>query len=139
MSEDTPTKKRVGRPRKSELKPKRGRGRPKGDAAIINEYKRRMIASPKSRKVLDKIFETALDDEHKHQAVCLKLCAERLLPVKAFEQDVTRSAGTTSINITIGEVTVEGDEPLTHDSRADLQVEAVDAEFTEVEECDTSN
>ncbi len=44
-----------GRPRKSEIaavKPgNKGQvGRPKGDAAIINEYKARMLASPKSKK-----------------------------------------------------------------------------------------
>ena len=43
-------------------------GRPKGDAGIINEYKARMLASPKSRKVLDSIFNAAMDDEHKNQA-----------------------------------------------------------------------
>jgi hypothetical protein len=46
-----------GRPRKSEVaavKPgNKGKvGRPKGDAAIINEYKARMLASPKSKKSL---------------------------------------------------------------------------------------
>ena len=50
-----------GRPRKSEVaavKPgnKGVVGRPKGDAAIINEYKARMLASPKSRKVLETIL-----------------------------------------------------------------------------------
>jgi len=34
-------------------------GRPKGDAAVINEYKTRMLASPKSRKVLDSIMDAA--------------------------------------------------------------------------------
>ena len=57
-----------GRPRKSEVaavKPgnKGVVGRPKGDAAIINEYKARMLASPKSRKVLETIFDAALDDD----------------------------------------------------------------------------
>ena len=47
-----------GRPPKSEVaavKPgNKGKvGRPKGDAAIINDYKARMLASPKSRKVMD--------------------------------------------------------------------------------------
>ena len=48
--------KKLGRPRKDEIRSKkrnhRGQlGRPKGDAAIINEYKARMLASPKSHKV----------------------------------------------------------------------------------------
>ena len=62
-----------GRPKKGEVVAKkegnRGvRGRPPGDAAIINEYKARMLASPKSGKVMDAIFNAALDDEHKNQA-----------------------------------------------------------------------
>ena len=49
-------KRKRGRPKKSEIKAKkqgnRGPvGRPKGDAAIINEYKARMLASPKSKLV----------------------------------------------------------------------------------------
>ena len=59
------TKKRRGRPPKSEVvSRKRGtvgtRGRPKGDAAIINEYKSRMLTSPKSARVLESIFDAAL-------------------------------------------------------------------------------
>ena len=55
-----------GRPKQKEIKAKtagsRGKvGRPKGDATIINEYKARMLASPKSVKVLETIFEAALD------------------------------------------------------------------------------
>ena len=67
-----------GRPKKKEISAKskggRGvRGRPKGDAAIINEYKARMLASPKSAKVLETIFEAALDHDHKNQAAAWKL------------------------------------------------------------------
>ena len=52
MSEETPKKRGRGRPRKGEIVEKtagtRGKvGRPKGDASIINEYKARMLASPK--------------------------------------------------------------------------------------------
>ena len=61
-------KRKIGRPPKNELSSNLKRnvvGRPKGDAAIINEYKSRMLSSPKSRKVLDAIFDAALDNEHK--------------------------------------------------------------------------
>ena len=68
MSEETPKKRGRGRPRKGEIIQKtagtRGKvGRPKGDASIINEYKARMLASPKSAKVLETIFDAALDKE----------------------------------------------------------------------------
>tara|TARA_R110000744_G_scaffold293612_1_gene403925 strand:+ start:765 stop:1166 length:402 start_codon:yes stop_codon:yes gene_type:complete len=114
--------KRVGRPKKqavsSKTKGKRNAlGRPKGDAATINEYKARMLASPKSRKVLDSILNAALDDEHKNQAAAWKLCMDRLLPVSYFEKDKAGGGGN-SINISItgvgGETTVisGGEEPI---------------------------
>ena len=98
-----------GRPRKSEVaavKPgnKGGVGRPKGDAAIINEYKARMLASPKSRKVLETIFDAALDHDHKNQAAAWKLVMDRILPVGAFEKDVVKDAGRNTIQINISGV-----------------------------------
>lgn len=95
-----------GRPRKSEVaavKPgNKGQvGRPKGDAAIINEYKARMLASPKSRKVLETIFDAALDNDHKNQAAAWKLVMDRILPVGAFEKDVVKDTGRNAIQINI--------------------------------------
>jgi hypothetical protein len=113
-SKGSQTAKRVGRPKKkavaSKSKGKRNAvGRPKGDAAVINEYKARMLASPKSRKVLDAILNAALDDEHKNQAAAWKLCMDRLLPVSYFEKDKA-TGGKSAINISItgvgGETTV---------------------------------
>ena len=116
---DVPTqpKKRRGRPPKqavaSKKKGSRGAvGRPKGDAAIINEYKARMLNSPKSRKVLDKIFDAALDDEHKHQAAAWKLVMDRVLPTAAFEKDIVKGSGKNAIQINItgvsGDTTIIG-------------------------------
>ena len=93
---------RKGRPPKSALKKPKGIiGRPKGDAAIINEYKSRMLASPKSTKVLEAIFNAALDDEHKHQASAWKLIMDRVAPTAAFEQEVVKGGGKSSIQINI--------------------------------------
>jgi|TARA_R110000803_G_C11875725_1_gene309067 hypothetical protein len=106
--------KRVGRPKKADVVSKtvgkrQAVGRPKGDAATINEYKARMLASPKSRKVLDSILNAALDDDHKNQAAAWKLCMDRLLPVSYFEKDKL-NGGSNAINISItgvgGETTV---------------------------------
>jgi hypothetical protein len=98
--------KRRGRPPKSKVvSRKRGstgsRGRPKGDAAIINEYKSRMLTSPKSRKVLESIFDAALNDDHKHQSAAWKLIVDRIVPVGAFEKDVVKGAGKSAIQINI--------------------------------------
>jgi hypothetical protein len=114
--------KRVGRPRKTEVAAKKNKGqvgRPKGDSAIINEYKARMLASPKSKKVMDVIFDAALNDDHKNQAAAWKLIADRIIPVSVFEQDIKRSGGKSAITINIsglsdsvsisGETAPEGD------------------------------
>lgn len=116
QNEDQPSKKKVGRPRKDSVeskKPtKRGKpGRPPGDAAIINEYKARMLASPKSRKVLDAILNAALDDEHKNQAAAWKLVMDRMLPLSYFEKD-KEGGGRPSVSISItgiGEAKVTDD------------------------------
>jgi len=76
-------------------------GRPKGDAAKINEYKARMLASPKSKLVLDTIFDAALDNDHKNQSAAWKLVMDRILPVAAFEKDVVQNGGKSAIQINI--------------------------------------
>jgi hypothetical protein len=102
-------------------------GRPKGDAATINEYKARMLASPKSRKVLDSILSAALDDDHKNQAAAWKLCMDRLLPVSYFEKDKV-NGGKSAINISItgvgGETTVI--------SGGDQEEEPIEGDYTDV-------
>lgn len=104
-----PPKRKRGRPKKTEVAAKktgnRGQvGRPKGDAAIMNEYKARMLASPKSRQVLEKIFSAALDDDHKGQTAAWKLLADRLIPVGMFEQEVSKGQQRNAVNITISGV-----------------------------------
>ena len=112
-----------GRPKKAEVAAvKKGnravRGRPKGDAAIMNEYKARMLASPKSAKVLEAIFNAALDDDHKNQAAAWKLVMDRIAPTALFEKDVIKDGGRSAIQINItgvgsadisGGSTIDGD------------------------------
>lgn len=106
MDNDKNSNNPVGRPKKSSVssKKKGGRGavgRPKGDAAIINEYKARMLNSPRSRAVMDAIFQAATDPEHKNQAAAWKLVMDRILPVAAFEKDIIKDAGRSAIQINI--------------------------------------
>ena len=101
-----PRKNKGGRPPKKAIDKKkpgnRGTpGRPKGDAAIINEYKARMLNSPKSKLVLNTIFDAALDHDHKNQAAAWKLVMDRILPVAAFEKDVVQNGGKSAIQINI--------------------------------------
>ena len=104
----------MARPKKTELaavknKNKGVMGRPKGDKAIIDEYKARMLNSPKSVKVLEAIFDAALNDDHKNQAAAWKLVVDRIVPVSAFEQ-TKQGGGAASISINImglGQTTAE--------------------------------
>ena len=67
----------------------------------MDEYRMRMLASPKSAKVLEKVYEVALSDGHPGQMAAMKLVLDRIVPASAF--DTTKSAGGTpqiSINIT---------------------------------------
>jgi hypothetical protein len=103
MDEEQETKRKAGRPKKSELteiKESRSVGRPKGEAAIINEYKLRMLNSPKSAKVLEAIYDAALNDEHKNQAAAWKLIVDRIVPVSSFET-AKQGGGTPQISINI--------------------------------------
>ena len=139
MSEDSTPKRKRGRPKKSEVVAKkpgnRGvRGRPKGDAAIINEYKARMLASPKSELVLKSIFAAAVNDEHKHQAAAWRIITDRILPVAAFEKDVVKDSGKSSISINISGVgeglSIVGESKASEDPK-DSQEDYIDAEYTE--------
>lgn len=100
-----PTGNKRGRPPKSEVKAltpgNRGvMGRPKGDTAIMNEYKARMLNSPKSSAVLEKIFDAALTDGHPGQTAAWKIIADRIVPISTF--DSMKNSGTTpTIHINI--------------------------------------
>ena len=126
---DITKRKKVGRPKKSALKrPKGIIGRPKGDATIINEYKARMLASPKSAKVLEAIFNAALDDEHKHQASAWKLVMDRVAPTAAFEQEIVKGGGKSAIQINItgiGGASVASSSQDTEDDITDATYEVV--------------
>jgi len=96
---------------------KRGRGRPKGSVKMtiqrfadnppailpktdhqrLKELKELMIRSG-GKDVAQKVIEIALNDDHPHQLVALKMCLDRTLPVSLFEKDKSqRSAVTISI------------------------------------------
>lgn len=106
-----------GRPRKNAVEAKkkgnRGKvGRPPGDAARINEFKARLLATS-GDKVINKIINIALDDEHQGQMAALKMCMDRVLPVSYFEKDKATN-GKSSVSITItgvgGDTTIIGEE-----------------------------
>lgn len=105
QKEAEPQRRKAGRPKKGEIVAKKKghrelRGRPAGDKAIMDEYKARMLNSPKSARVLEAIFDAALDPEHKAQSAAWKLIVDRIVPVSSFEQ-VKQGGGTPSIVINV--------------------------------------
>lgn len=124
--EQEPSKRKAGRPKKSELKEikeSRSVGRPKGEAAIINEYKLRMLNSPKSAKVLEAIYDAALNDEHKAQAAAWKLIVDRIIPVSTFEA-TKQGGGTPQISINISSVGT----PIVSSANDIIDIEDIDTE-----------
>jgi len=126
-----PAKRGRGRPKKSEVEAKkkgnRGvRGRPPGDAARINEFKARLLATS-GDNVINKIIQIAQNDEHPGQMAALKMCMDRVLPLSYFEKDKATN-GRSSVSITItgigGDTTIVGQE--------EQQEDIVDVEYTEV-------
>jgi len=98
-------KRKAGRPKKGEVVAKKSKnrgtlGRPAGDKAIMDEYKARMLNSPKSARVLEAIFDAALDPEHKAQSAAWKLIVDRIVPVSSFEQ-VKQGGNMPTISINI--------------------------------------
>lgn len=107
--------KRKGRPPKEVVKKAKAPvGRPRGDNSAIEEFKQRLLASPRSKKVFDSILNAALDDNHKNQAAAWKLLADRLLPVSYFEKNA--ASGRPAVNITISGI---GGETVSIDDNAD--------------------
>lgn len=120
--EPEPPKKKRGRPRKTEVEAKkrgnRGvRGRPPGDAARINEFKARLLATS-GDKVINKVIQIAQDDEHPGQMAALKMCMDRVLPLSYFEKDKA-TGGRNAISITItgvgGDTTIVGNDEKTEE------------------------
>ena len=113
-----PQKKLNSTPKENMEQLKRGRGRPKGSVKMtiqrfadnppmvlpktdhqrLKELKELMIRSG-GKDVAQKVIEIALNDEHPHQLVALKMCLDRTLPVSLFEKDKSQRSAVT-INIT---------------------------------------
>ena len=88
----------IGRPK---TPMKKGPGRPPGEKAVMESYRQRLLNSPKSEKVIAKVFEVALDDDHSHQAACMKMIMDRVLPTSGFSEVASGGQARPSVNITI--------------------------------------
>jgi hypothetical protein len=107
-------KRKRGRPRKTDLAETAGLTR-REQSAIMREYRSRMLASPKSEKVLQKIMDAALDDDHKAQAVAWKIIADRLLPLSGFAEEsnsrpsIQVNISTVGDSVNVGGTTIDGE------------------------------
>jgi hypothetical protein len=134
MEQEQPVKRKAGRPKKGEIVAKKKgnrelRGRPAGDKAIMDEYKARMLNSPKSARVLEAIFDAALDPEHKAQSAAWKLIVDRIVPVSSFEQ-VKQGGGTPSIVINVSGMS----SPVIDATEVDIQdIEDVEYKISDTE------
>lgn len=96
---------RRGRPPKAVLDSKKpgGRaliGRPPGEAARLNEFKARLLGTT-GEKIIETLIKKAMDGEDKDQFAALKFCAERILPMSAFDAAKnTNATPQVTINIT---------------------------------------
>jgi hypothetical protein len=84
-----------------------------------------MLNSPKSAKVLEAIYDAALNDEHKNQAAAWKLIVDRIVPVSAFET-AKQGGGTPQISINISSLGTPKIETL--DDVVDIEVKDRDYE-----------
>ncbi len=89
---------KVGRPSKKELASTKDMTK-REQSAALREYRQRLLLNPKSPKLIEKLFDTAFDDDHKNQAVAMKLLADRIMPLAGFTADGKQQASV-SINIT---------------------------------------
>lgn len=88
---------KVGRPKKADLAQTKDMTK-REQSAALREYRQRLLLNPKSPKLIEKLFDTAFDDDHKNQAVAMKLLADRLMPLAGFTADGKQQA---SVNINI--------------------------------------
>jgi len=119
-----------GRPRKADIAAKKkgnrnALGRPKGDAARINELKARLLATS-GDKVISKVIQIALEDGHPVQSAALKMCMDRVLPVSYFDKK-NDTGGRNAVSITI--TGIGGDTTIVGNSGND---DAVEGEYEDV-------
>lgn len=89
---------KVGRPSKQALESTKNMTK-REQSTALREFRQRLLLNPRSNKLIEKMFDTAFDDEHKQQGLAMKILADRLMPVAGFTADGKQQAQV-SINIT---------------------------------------
>ena len=71
------------------------------DSSALKNYRNKLLNHPKTSRVLNRIFDIALDDEHPNQTQMLKFIADRALPADGFAQAAGANLGRNAITINI--------------------------------------
>ncbi|MBA60770.1 MAG: hypothetical protein CMJ76_00205 [Planctomycetaceae bacterium] len=93
-----PKGKGPGHPKMREKRPVKRVGRPPGQRAAQLELQEFMYKHPKKVEVVKRLFDGALDNDHKNQAAFMKILMDRMLPVSGFEKMGGKSAIQININ-----------------------------------------
>lgn len=74
----------------------------KDDKSRMQEFKEMLLRADNAPRIIGKIIAKALNDEDKDQVACLKMCADRFLPVSMFEDAEAKGGITIIIDKTCG-------------------------------------
>ena len=67
------------------------------------ELRKNLLEHPDLDKVIHKVFEVALDDQHKHQTAAQKILMDRAIPVNSFDKTFDNQLGI-NIHITTADI-----------------------------------
>jgi hypothetical protein len=88
----------------------------KSNAILPSEKKARAqeilseMLTKKSKAIVQRIMDKALNDEDEDQMACLKLCVDRMIPVSYFEKEKSGNKGVTIQIVGVGQTTIQEDE-----------------------------
>ena len=75
-------------------------GTPVGNKQRLQQFKEMLLKDVNGSKVITKVLEIAMNDEHPGQVSAIKMCLDRMLPVSTFEE-TKKDGSRTAIQITI--------------------------------------
>jgi hypothetical protein len=89
--------------------------KPKSTAILPSEKKARAqeilatMLTKKSKVLVQRIMDKALDDDDPDQMACLKMCVDRMIPVSYFEKEKTGNKGVTIQIMGVGQTNIQED------------------------------
>ena len=90
----------------------------KSNAILPSEKKARAqeilseMLTKKSKAIVQRIMDKALNDEDEDQMACLKLCVDRMIPVSYFEKEKSGNKGVTIQIVGVGQTNIQQEEDI---------------------------